>query len=36
MHTTSQEYLIKLLFGNTDFSFVTETIVFHLNLSLNT
>ena len=36
MHTTSQEYLIKLLIGDSDFSFVIETIVqFRLNLSLN-
>ena len=35
MHTTSQEYLIKLLIGNSDFSFAMETIVFRLNLSLN-
>ena len=35
MHTTSQEYLIRLLIGDSDFSFVVETIVFRLNLSLN-
>ena len=35
MHTTSQEYLIKLLIGDSDFSFVIETIVFRLNFSLN-
>ena len=35
MHTTSQEYLIKLLIGDSDFSFVIETIVIRLNLSLN-
>ena len=35
MHTTSQEYLIKLLVGDSDFSFVIETIVFRLNLGLN-
>ena len=35
MHTTSQEYLIKLLIGSSDFSFVIETIVFRLNFSLN-
>ena len=34
MHTTSQEYLIKLLIGDSDFSFVIETIVFGLNLIL--
>jgi len=35
MHTdtTSQEYLIKLPIGDSDFSFVIETIVFRLNLS---
>ena len=35
MHTTSQEYLIKLLIGDSAFSFVIETTVLHLNLSLN-
>ena len=35
MHTTSQEYLIKLLIGDSDFSFVIETVVFRLYLSLN-
>ena len=35
MHTTSQEYLIKLLIGDSDFSFVIETIVFRLNFSLS-
>ena len=37
MHTdtTSREYLIKLPIGDSDFSFVIETIVFRLNLSLN-
>ena len=35
MQTTSQEYLIKLFIGDSDFSFVIETIVFRLNLSLN-
>ena len=34
MHTTSQECLIKLLIGGSDFSFVIETNVFRLNLSL--
>ena len=29
MHTTSQEYLIKLLIGDSHFYFVIETIVFH-------
>ena len=35
MHTTSQEYLIRLLIDDSDFSFVIETLVFRLNLSLN-
>ena len=35
MRTTSQEYLIKLLIGDSDFSIAIETIVFRLNLSLN-
>ena len=35
MHTSSQEYLIKLLIDDSDFSFVIETFVFRLNLSLN-
>ena len=35
MHTTSLEYLVKLLIGDRDFSFVIETIVFRLNLRLN-
>ena len=35
MHTTSQEYLIELLIGDSRFSFVIETISFRLNLSLN-
>ena len=30
MHTTSQEYLIKLLIGDSDFAFVIETIVFQI------
>ena len=37
MHTdtTSQEYLIKLPIGGSDFSFDIETIVFHFNLTFN-
>ena len=35
MHTASQEFLIKLLIGDGDFSFVIVTIVFRLNLGLN-
>ena len=35
MHTNSQEYLIKLLIGASDFSFIIVTIVSRSNLSLN-
>ena len=35
MHTASQEFLIKLLIDDGDFSFVIVTIVFRLNLGLN-
>ena len=35
MHTASQEFLIKLVIGDGDFSFVTVTIAFRLNLGLN-
>ena len=35
MHINSQKYLIKLLTGDSDFSFVIETIVFPLHLSIN-
>ena len=35
MRTAPQEFLIKLLIGDGDFSFVIITIAFRLNLGLN-
>ena len=35
MHPTSQEYLIKLPIGDSDFSLLLKLLFFHLNLSLN-